>query len=198
MLTLAPATRAVVLAVQKSQVESGGGAVQFKPVLVQLALICVVVIAQFVVVSPLMRVTVLRHYLARNCSLSPNRLAWILICMLLSAWLMHTIGFHAMLGSFTFGLVFPRGYGTPFLYSILSKVEPFATLVLLPLFFMVTGLSIDLTQLGNSGLELLYILLVASGGKFFGAGVVAVQGDAAAIVRIKDVFPVSPAWSLST
>ncbi len=32
----------------------------------------------------------------------------------------------------------------------------------------------------------------------FGAGVVAVQGDAAAIVRIKDVFPVSPAWSLST
>ena len=31
----------------------------------------------------------------------------------------------------------------------------------------------------------------------FGAAVVAVQGDAA-IVRIKDVFPVSPAWSLST
>ena len=34
--------------------------------------------------------------------------------------------------------------------------------------------------------------------RVLGAGVVAVQGDAAAIVRIKDVFPVSPAWSPST
>jgi hypothetical protein len=31
-----------------------------------------------------------------------------------------------------------------------------------------------------------------------GAGVVAVQGDAAAIVRIKDVFPGPSAWSPST
>jgi hypothetical protein len=93
--------------------------------------------------------------------------------MLLSAWLFHKIGFHAMLGSFVFGLVFPRGEGTPFLYTILSKVEPFATLVLLPLFFMVTGLSIDLGQLRNTRMELLYILLVASGGKFLGSGAAA-------------------------
>lgn len=31
-----------------------------------------------------------------------------------------------------------------------------------------------------------------------GAGVVAVQGDAAAIVRVKGDFPGSPAWSPST
>jgi Kef-type K+ transport system membrane component KefB len=160
---------AIVLAVQQSQ-SGGSGEVEFKPVLIALALICVVCAAQFILVAPLMRLTVLRAYL-RTGSLSPNRLAWVLICMLLSAWLMHLIGFHAMLGSFLFGLVFPRGVGTPFLYTILSKVEPFATLVLLPLFFMVTGLSIDLSQLSNSGMDLLYILLVASGGKFIGSGV---------------------------
>ncbi len=164
---------AVVLAVQKSQTASEDGTVgeiEYAPVLIELALIVVVVVVQFIVVQPLMRLTVFNHY-KRTGSLSPNRLAWVMIGMFLSAWLVHYIGFHSMLGSFTFGLVFPRGYGTPFLYTILSKVEPFATLVLLPLFFMVTGLSIDLTQLNHSGMDLLYILLVASGGKFIGSGV---------------------------
>jgi hypothetical protein len=78
-----------------------------------------------------------------------------------------------MLGSFIFGLAFPRGSKTPFLHTILSKIEPFAICVLLPLFFVVTGLSIDLTQLNKSGLDLVYVLLVASGGKFLGSGIVA-------------------------
>jgi Kef-type K+ transport system membrane component KefB len=166
---------AVVLAVQKSQTSSTDGSaseIEYKPVLIELVLIVVVIVVQFIVVQPLMRITVFNHY-KRTGSLSPNRLAWVMIGMFLSAWIVHHIGFHSMLGSFTFGLVFPRGHGTPFLYTILSKVEPFATLVLLPLFFMVTGLSIDLSQLNKSGLELLYILLVASGGKFLGSGVIA-------------------------
>jgi len=162
---------AIVLAVQESQ--SDGGELDYKPVLVQLALIVVFIIVQFLVVSPLMRFTVLRHFVKRGGSLTANRLAWVLISMLLSAWLMHTIGFHAMLGSFLFGLAFPRGSKTPFLHTIVSKIEPFAICVLLPLFFVVTGLSIDLTQLKRSRLDLLYILLVASGGKFLGSGVVA-------------------------
>ncbi len=164
---------AVVLAVQKSQSSSGGSTqIEYAPVLIELALIVVVVIVEFVVVQPLMRITVFNAY-KRTGSLSPNRLAWVLIGMFLSAWIVHHIGFHSMLGSFTFGLVFPRGYGTPFLYTILTKVEPFATSVLLPLFFMVTGLSIDLSQLGSTGNDMLYILLVASGGKFFGSGIIA-------------------------
>lgn len=166
---------AIVLAVQKSQSESISGVnseIQFKPILIELMLIIVVVIVEFIVVAPLMRITVYNHY-KRTGTLSPNRLAWVLIGMFISAWLVHYIGFHSMLGSFTFGLVFPRGYGTPFLYTILHKVEPFATLVLLPLFFMVTGLSIDLSRLNNSGMDLLYILLVASGGKFLGSSVIA-------------------------
>jgi Kef-type K+ transport system membrane component KefB len=164
---------AVVLAVQKSQSESEGGTstnIAYGPVLIELVLIVVVVVVQFVVVQPLMRLTVFNAY-KRTGSLSPNRLAWVLIGMFLSAWLVHHIGFHSMLGSFTFGLVFPRGHGTPFLYTILTKVEPFATLVLLPLFFMVTGLSIDLSRLSSSGMDMLYILLVASGGKFIGSTV---------------------------
>jgi len=166
---------AVVLAVNDSQSQASAFGttseqVQWKPVVTQLAYIVAITIVQFLVVGPLMRLTVLRAY-ARTGSLSPNRLAWILIGMLLSAWLVHHVGFHAMLGSFLFGLVFPRGHGTPFLHTILSKIEPFATLVLLPLFFMVTGLSIDLSQLSSTGTDLLWILLVASGGKFLGSAI---------------------------
>lgn len=124
------------------------------------------------IVSPIMRFTVLRHFLKCG-TVTGNRLAWVLICMLLSAWLLHVIGFSAMLGSFIFGLAFPRGSKTPFLFTILSQIEPFATLVLLPLFFLVTGLSIDLTKLGGNKIDLLYILLVAAGGKILGSGVVA-------------------------
>ena len=44
-----------------------------------------------------------------------------MVGVLLTAWLFHHVGFHAMLGSFCFGLTFPRGTGTPFLYTILQK-----------------------------------------------------------------------------
>jgi len=159
---------AVVLAVQKSS--SNGGQVAFAPVLIELAWLVLIIVVQFLVVGPLMRLTVFNHYM-RTGNLSNNRLAWTLIGMFLSAWLLHRIGFHSMIGSFTFGLVFPRGRGTPFLYNILNKIEPFTTLVLLPLFFMTTGLSVNLSMLNQAGLDLLWVLIVASGGKFFGSAI---------------------------
>ncbi len=77
---------AVVLAVQRSQAAAGGtGEVRYKPVLIQLAYIVLVVIVEFAVVGPLARVTVLRAYI-RTGVLSPNRFAWLLVGMLLSAW----------------------------------------------------------------------------------------------------------------
>ena len=159
---------AVVLAVQKSS--SNGGAVEFAPVLIELAWLVLIIVVQFLVVGPLMRLTVFNHYV-RTGNLSNNRLAWTLINMFLSAWLLHKIGFHSMIGSFVFGLVFPRGQGTPFLYNVLNKIEPFTTLVLLPLFFMTTGLSVNLSMLNQAGLDLLWVLIVASGGKFFGSAI---------------------------
>jgi len=167
---------AVVLAVQKSQHEGGIGqshastAVAYGPVLAQLGWLCLIVLVMFTVVRPLMRVTVLRQFIATG-TLSPNRLAWSLACMFLSAWLLHHVGFHAMLGSFIFGLAFPRGHGTPFLYTLLARVESFTVVVLLPLFFITVGLSIDLGELQTTGagIDLLWIVLVASGGKLVGS-----------------------------
>ena len=168
---------AVVLAVQKAQQEqavslggSAGGAsgVAYGPVLAQLGWLLLTVLVMFVVVGPLMRITVLRPFI-RTGALSPNRLAWTLAGMFLSAWLLHHIGFHAMLGSFIFGLAFPRGHGTPFLYVLLARVEAFTTIALLPLFFITVGLSIDLGQLADTGIELLWILLVSAGGKLVGS-----------------------------
>ena len=165
---------AVVLAVQKAQQEQalgsggGGGGVAYGPVLAQLGWLLLTVMVMFVVVGPLMRITVLRPFI-RTGALSPNRLAWTLAGMFLSAWLLHHIGFHAMLGSFLYGLAFPRGHGTPFLYVLLARVEAFTTIALLPLFFITVGLSIDLGQLKTTGIELLWILLVSAGGKLVGS-----------------------------
>jgi Kef-type K+ transport system membrane component KefB len=165
---------AVVLAVQKAQQEQalgssgGGGGVAYGPVLAQLGWLLLTVLVMFVVVSPLMRITVLRPFI-RTGALSPNRLAWTLAGMFLSAWLLHHIGFHAMLGSFLYGLAFPRGHGSPFLYVLLARVEAFTTIALLPLFFITVGLSIDLGQLKSTGIELLWILLVSAGGKLVGS-----------------------------
>lgn len=52
----------------------------------------------------------------------------------------------------------------PASYSILARVEAFAVIVLLPIFFIVTGLSINLSQMSEPGAgeELGYVLLVAS------------------------------------
>ena len=54
--------------------------------------------------------------------------------------------------------------------EILDRLEQVSVLVLLPVFFVVSGLSVNLSSIGLSGLvELCLILLVAVVGKFGGA-----------------------------
>ncbi|ONK11413.1 K(+)/H(+) antiporter YhaU [Streptomyces sp. MP131-18] len=91
--------------------------------------------------------------------------------LLLSGWATSWIGIDAIFGSFAFGLVTPR---TP--RDVLARRvrEPLRKTggLLLPVFFVVTGLSVDLGALGADGaLELLAIIGVACTGKFLGAGV---------------------------
>ncbi len=59
-------------------------------------------------------------------------------------------------------------------HEILERLEQVSVLLLLPIFFIVTGLSVDVTQLeGRTLIELLAILAVAIVGKFVGARVAA-------------------------
>ncbi|MGW2254771.1 cation:proton antiporter domain-containing protein [Kitasatospora sp. NPDC001660] len=101
----------------------------------------------------------------------PALLAVICAGILLSGYASSWIGIDAVFGAFAFGVVTP---GQPREYLMRHLREPLerAGSLLLPVFFVVTGLSVDLGQLGATGLlELLAVVAVACVGKVFGAAV---------------------------
>jgi Kef-type K+ transport system membrane component KefB len=100
-------------------------------------------------------------------------LALIVSGVLLSAWVTSWIGVHAVFGAFAFGLVMPRRHaGTANLEQRIAVPLDKATSFLLPVFFVITGLSVDVTRLGRSGLlTLAFALVTAIVGKFAGAAI---------------------------
>ena len=102
--------------------------------------------------------------------LTPDILAVVLIGVMVSAFITDYIGIHAIFGAFIFGAVMPRKNAEQLTREILERLEQVSVLLLLPLFFVVTGLSTNVGGISLSGLwQLGLILLVAIGGKFFGA-----------------------------
>ncbi|TDE88111.1 cation/H(+) antiporter [Occultella glacieicola] len=102
--------------------------------------------------------------------LTPDLLAIVLIGVLASSFVTDMIGIHAIFGAFIFGAIMPRQDAAEFTEEILERLEQVSVLLLLPLFFVVTGLSTDIGGITASGLwQLGLIMLVAVGGKFVGA-----------------------------
>jgi nucleotide-binding universal stress UspA family protein len=94
----------------------------------------------------------------------------ILAGLLVSCYLTEIMGLHAIFGAFVFGAVMPRAGGEALRHEILERLEQVSVLLLLPVFFVVAGLQVDLSTVGGGALlELVLILLVAIGGKFIGA-----------------------------
>ena len=93
----------------------------------------------------------------------------ILVGLLASAAFTEWIGLHMVFGAFLIGIVVPRDVGD----DARDALRRMAGL-LLPVYFVVAGLGVDLSGLGLAGLaELAAILLVAVGGKTIGAFVAA-------------------------
>lgn len=91
----------------------------------------------------------------RRGEMSLTVLAITLALFCLSAFLMDAIGIHAIFGGFILGAVMPRG---PFVRELRKKVEPFAVVLLLPMFFTYSGLNTRMDMV-NSPL----LLLIAAG-----------------------------------
>ncbi|MFE2286507.1 cation:proton antiporter [Streptomyces sp. NPDC059443] len=86
-----------------------------------------------------------------------------------SAWLTTWIGIHAIFGAFLFGFVMPREPGLV-LAQHLRKPLDNVSVVLLPVFFIVTGLGVDLGSLtAGDYVALALIIVVACAGKLAGA-----------------------------
>ncbi|MFY9929656.1 MAG: cation:proton antiporter [Streptosporangiaceae bacterium] len=122
----------------------------------------------FLLVRPLLRR--LSGFYQKAGRLTPNVLATVLAGLLLSAYATNWMGLHFIFGAFLFGVVMPRENVLALREEILQRLEQISVLVLLPLYFVVSGLSINLSTIGSSGLEDLgAILVVAIVGKLVGA-----------------------------
>ncbi|KRA84545.1 cation:proton antiporter [Altererythrobacter sp. Root672] len=85
-----------------------------------------------------------------------NTVLGITLCLFcLSAFLMDAAGLHAVFGGFLLGACMPRG---KFVDELRRKVEPFAVVVLLPMFFTYSGLNTRMDMVNS--VELLAIALV--------------------------------------
>jgi Kef-type K+ transport system membrane component KefB len=154
-----------LLAFVSAEVTAGNG-----QVLTQILLLAVgYVAAMFLVVKPALALLVRR--LTAHQRVSPYLLPVLAAGVFLSAYATTWIGIHAIFGAFLFGFVMPREPAELLQLQLRRPLESVATL-LLPVFFIVTGLAVDIGSLtGREWLELAAVLVVASVGKLVGAAV---------------------------
>lgn len=106
----------------------------------------------------------------RRGRLTPNLASVVLIGFLLSSFVTAEIGIHHILGAFVFGAVMPREGAHGLTLEILEKLEQVSVLLLLPVFFVTTGLNVDIGALDAAAIgTLVLVLAVAIAGKFVGA-----------------------------
>ncbi len=150
-----------ILAVVVAIAGAGGASGQWK---VLLALPYALVM--FLLVRPLL--ARLAPAFERAGRLTPGLLSIVLIGLFASAWATEWAQIHYIFGAFVFGAVMPREEAL--VHQILERLEQLAVLLLLPMFFVVAGMNVDLRALETGSLgTLAAILAVAVGGKLLGS-----------------------------
>lgn len=97
----------------------------------------------------------------------------IFLVLLLSSYLTEIIGIHALFGAFLAGVIMPQNVN--FKHILTEKIEDISLVLLLPLFFVFTGLRthIGLLNEGNLWPICALIIVVAIVGKFGGSAIAA-------------------------
>jgi len=103
------------------------------------------------VVRPLCK-GLLRHA-QETGEVSPRELVAICALMLSSALATEALGLHAMVGAFTFGAILPRRVAE----DLTGRFESFVSFVLMPFFFMSTGLATFVES--GEGMALLFLVM---------------------------------------
>ncbi|OLB73792.1 MAG: cation/H(+) antiporter [Actinobacteria bacterium 13_2_20CM_2_71_6] len=95
-----------------------------------------------------------------------------LLVMLLGAWIADLVGIYAVFGAFVAGVAMPRGR---FVELLRERLEPLTAYLLLPAFFVYSGLNTHLTLIFDPPVLLMtgLVLLVAFVGKGFSVGIAA-------------------------
>ena len=108
-----------------------------------------------------------RVYSARE-TISKTIVAVAFLVLLSSAYLAEIIGIHALFGAFLAGVIMPANFN--FRRVMMEKVEDVSLVLLLPLFFVFTGLRTEIGLLNNTNHWIIcgVIVLTAVAGKFGG------------------------------
>jgi Kef-type K+ transport system membrane component KefB len=111
-------------------------------------------------------------YIANEKKRTPI-IALFFIILILSSYTTSIIGIHSLFGAFVAGIVMPEDFS--FRKIIIEKIEDVSLVLLLPLFFVITGLrtQIGLLNEGHLWATFGWILLVAVSGKFGGSAIAA-------------------------
>lgn len=130
----------------------------------QVALLVLLFIAAIYLVKPF-----LDKQLRENTFITRSTFSLIIICLLLFALATEVIGIHALFGSFLAGIIIPDK--EKFREKLIAKIEMPATVLFLPLFFVVTGLRTKINLLQDPALigQFLFILAIAFSGKLLGS-----------------------------
>lgn len=135
----------------------------------RLVLLVPYVLVMLAAVRPLLARSFARRA-AQECEESPGGLVVLVAGMLVSAAATEWLGLHFVFGAFFFGAIVPPGW---LRQALVDEVQPVSR-VLLPAFFVVAGLSVDLGSIGRAGLgDLALVLVVGTSGKFLGVFVAA-------------------------
>ena len=105
----------------------------------------------------------------KNGRFSQNMMAVVFLLVLVSGLITEQIGIHALFGAFLAGVIMPKEH--VFVHAMNEKLEYVAVVLLLPLFFALTGLrtSIGLVSGAAMWFFCFLIILVAIMGKFGGS-----------------------------
>jgi Kef-type K+ transport system membrane component KefB len=146
------------------------------------------VLVMLKVVRPLLARLAARHEV-RGRRASAAVLVALAAALFLSAQATEWMGLHLIFGAFLLGAVMPGEGAAALRERALPRVERFNAVVLLPVFFVVAGITVDLSSVDLGALgELALILLVAIGGKgvgaFVGARVTGVRTRHSAVLAI--------------
>jgi Kef-type K+ transport system membrane component KefB len=140
--------------------------------LVRLGLGAVYLVAMFVVVRRLAARALRRLATTGECRQSD--LVIVVSLALASACVTQAVGLHFILGSFVAGAILPPACARP----LLDQLEPFTVVVLLPFFFILTGLRTEILFAGEGFLTVFVVSTVAAVvGKTLGSTVPARLAD---------------------
>jgi Kef-type K+ transport system membrane component KefB len=119
---------------------------------------------------------IIRPFLSRMGDIFTSRegiskpvVAIFLITLLLSSYITEIIGIHALFGAFIAGLIMPPNIS--FRSILIDKIEDVALILLLPIFFVISGLRTEIGLLNSPFLWKItgWVILIAVAGKFAGS-----------------------------